>query len=124
MEIIKAILVNLVVPVVGLQIFVTLKGNMRAAQIERPPVIPLFINFVTYGGWVMVALTLLIWHWSGMALIGLLYLVFIGPFLMSGLAVMMYRQRRFSRYHFGLFVSSAIYPCIIGLLILGRALVS
>ena len=64
----------------------------------------------------MIALTLLFWYWSGMALLGLMYLVFIAPFVMIILAALMYRQRGLSRYHFGLFIASGIYPCVTALL--------
>jgi len=118
MDFVWAILVNLVVPLAGLQVFFWLRNKMRAAEIERPPVIPLFLIFATYGGWLMIALTLLFWYWSGMALLGLMYLIFIAPFVMIVLAALMYRQRRLSRYHFGLFIASGIYPCVISLVFL------
>lgn len=95
---------------------------MRAAQIERPPVFPLFIIFATYGGWLIVLLTMLLWYWSGMAVLGLIYLVFIAPVVMTVLAVLLYRQRRLSRYHFASFIASGIYPCILALLALARSL--
>ena len=120
MEVVKAILIHLVVPLAGLQAFVWLRNDMREAQIDRAPVIPLFIIFATYGGWLIIILTLLFWYWSGMALLGLLYLVFIAPIIMIVLAVMLYRQRRLSRYHFGSFIASAIYPCILAVMALAR----
>jgi hypothetical protein len=118
MEFVRGVLVHLVVPLAGLLTFLWLRNKMREAQIERPPVIPLFIIFATYGGWLMIALTLLFWYWSGMALLGSMYLIFIAPLVMAALAIMMCRQRRLSRYHFGLFVASGIYPCIAVALIL------
>lgn len=95
---------------------------MRAAQIERPPMIPLFIIFATYGGWVIMVLTVLFWYWSGMALLGLIYLIFIAPVVMIVLAALLYRQRRLSRYHFGSFIASGIYPCFLAVLALARTL--
>jgi len=32
---------------------------------------------------------------------------------MTVLAVLVYRQRRLSRYHFASFVAGAVYPCVI-----------
>ena len=122
MEIVKAILIHLAVPLAGVQAFLWVRNNMRAAQIERPPVIPLFMIFATYGGWLIVVLTLLFWYWSGMALLGLIYLIFIAPVVMTVLAVMLYRQRRISGYHFGSFIASGIYPCILAVLALARIL--
>ena len=122
MEVVKAILIHLVVPLAGFQGFLWLRNEMRAAQIERPPVIPLLIIFATYGGWLMVLLTLLFWYWSGMALLGLIYLVVIAPVVMTVMAVLLYRQRRLSRYHFGSFIASGVYPCILAVLGLARIL--
>jgi hypothetical protein len=120
MEVVRAILVNLVVPLAGLQIFIWLRNRIRAAGIERPQIIPLFIIFATYGGWLMVILTLQFWYWSGVALIGLIYLVFIAPIVMTVLAIMLYRQCGLSRYHLGLFIASSIYPCLVGILAVVR----
>ena len=120
MEVVKAILIHLAVPFAGVQAFLWLRNQMRAAQIERPPVIPLFIIFATYGGWVILVLTLLFWYWSGMALLGLIYLIFIAPVVMIVLAAQLYRQRRLSRYHFGSFIASGIYPCFLVVLALVR----
>jgi hypothetical protein len=113
MELVRAILVNLVVPLAGLRIFFWLRDQMRAKQIERPPIVPLFIIFATYGGLLMVVLTVLVWRWSGMASLGLAYLVLLAPIVMTVLAVMLYRQRRLSQYHFGSFIASGIYPWVV-----------
>lgn len=67
MELLRAILVNFVVPLAELGIFLRLREQMRDQQIERPPTVPLFIILATYGGLLMVVLTALFWRWSGMA---------------------------------------------------------
>jgi hypothetical protein len=113
MELIRAILVNFVVPLAGLKVFLSLRERMLERQIERPPVVPLFIIFATYGGLLMVVLTVLFLRWSGMASLGVFYLVLIAPIAMTVLAVMLYRQRRLSPYHFGSFIASGIYPCVV-----------
>ena len=122
MEIVRAILVNLAVPFAGFQLFIWLRNRMLDEDVEQPPVVPLFILFATYGGWLLIVLTMLFWYWSGMALLGLMYLVFVAPFVMPVLAVMMYRQRRLSRYHLGSFIASGIYPCLIGALAVVKSL--
>jgi hypothetical protein len=116
MEIVRAILVNLAVPLAGFQVYIWVRNKMLDEDVEHPPVVPLFIIFATYGGWLLIFLTLLFWYWSGMALLGLMYLVFLAPIVMIVLAVMLYRQRELSNYHFGLFIASGIYPCLIGAL--------
>src|SRR5919205_1255408 len=101
MEIVKALLIHLAVPLIGLWVFILLRDNMRAAQIESPPIMPLFIIFAVYSGWLMIALTLIFWYWSGMALIGALGLLFLAPIVMIGLAVWLYPKRKMSPYHYG-----------------------
>jgi hypothetical protein len=86
---------------------------MSDQRIERPPVVPLFIICATWGGLLMVVLTVLFWRWSGMASLGFFYLVLVAPLVMAVLAVVLYRQRRLSTYHLGSFVASGIYPCIV-----------
>ena len=113
MELVRAILVNFVVPLAGLKVFLSLRERMLEQQIERPPVIPLFIIFATYGGLLVVVLTVLFWRWSGMASLGLFYLVLVAPIAMTVLAIILYRQRRLSSYHFASFVASGVYPCLI-----------
>ena len=125
MEMVKFLLIHVMVPAAGLQVFVWLKNDMRDAQIERPPVIPLFIIFATYGGWLMIVLTLLFWYWSGMALLGAMYLLFLAPVVMIVLAAWLYPKRKLSPYHFGSFLASAVYIIIpVGIIgsriILGR----
>ena len=113
MELLRAILVNFVVPLVGLKVFLSLRERMLEKQVERPPVVPLFIIFATYGGLIMVVLTVLFWRWSGMASLGLFYLVLVAPVAMTVLAIILYRQRRLSSYHLVSFVASGIYPCLV-----------
>lgn len=123
MEMVKFLLIHIMVPAAGLQIFVWLRNGMRAAEIEHPPVIPLFIIFATYGGWLMIVLTLLFWYWSGMALLGAMYLMFLAPFVMLILAAWLYPQRKLSRYHFGSFLASAGYIIIPVGVIVSRVIV-
>jgi hypothetical protein len=113
MELVRAILVNFAVPLTGLKVFLSLRERMLQRQIERPPIVPLFIIFETYGGLLMVVLTVLFWRWSGMASLGVFYLVLVAPIATTVLAVMLFRQRRLSPYHFGSFIASGIYPCVV-----------
>jgi len=87
MELVRAILVNFVVPLAGLKLFLSLRERMLEEQIERPPLIPLFIIFATYGGLLVVVLTVLFWRWSGMASLGVFYLVLVAPVAMTVLAI-------------------------------------
>jgi hypothetical protein len=82
---------------------------MIEAGIPKPPIVPFFILFATYGGWLIVGLTFLLWYWSGMATLGLAYLIFIAPIVMLALAVLLYKRRNLSQFHFSAFSASAVY---------------
>jgi hypothetical protein len=115
MEIAVSILIHAVVPISGLGLYLRLRERMIEAQITDAPIAPLFILFATYGGWLLVGLTFLLWYWSGMATLGLAYLIFIAPVVMLALAVRLYKQRNLSSFHFGAFAASAVYvPLLIG----------
>lgn len=113
MEAVRGILINFLVPLVGLSVFLSVRDRMREKEIERPPVVPFFIIFATYGGVLMVVLTDLFWYWSGMASLGAAYLMFLAPFLMTALAIILYNQRRISRYHHIAFIASVVYPSLV-----------
>lgn len=113
MEIVKAVLIHLAVPAAGLQWFLWLREDMREEQIECPPVSELFIIFATYGGLLMIALTKLFWYWSGMASLGLAYLLFIAPPVMLIMAWRLYPLRELSRYHKAALVACVSYVGVI-----------
>jgi hypothetical protein len=119
MEIVKALLIHLVLPAAGLQWFLWLRADMREEEIERPPVIPLFIIFATYGGLLLVILTALFWYWSGLASLGLAYLLFPAPLIMLVIAWRLYPERKLSRFHRAIFIASAAYIGIIACLVGG-----
>ncbi len=114
MEIVKALLIHLLVPAAGLQWFLWLRADMREEEIEHPPVVPLFIIFATYGGLLLVILTTFFWYWSGMASLGLAYLLCLAPIVMLVLAWRLYPERKVSRFHWAAFIASAAY---IGILV-------
>ena len=87
---------------------------MLFRSIEEPPIIALFILFATYGALIVLILTALFWYWSGMATLGLAYLILLAPLLTLGLAVAFYRRRRLSGYHAAAFWLSLGYvPCLL-----------
>ena len=124
MEVVKALLIYLVVPAAGLQWFLWLCDDMREEKIEHPPVVPLFIIFATYGGLLLVILTAFFWYWSGMASLGLAYLLFLAPIIMLILAWQLYPERKASRFHRAAFVASVAYIgiviCFIGSVLILR----
>jgi heme O synthase-like polyprenyltransferase len=76
------------------------------------PGAPLFLALISYGGWLLAVLTWLFWHWSGMASLGLAYLIFVAPILMIGVAWKLYDQRNQSPLHFKLFIVCLCYPIL------------
>ena len=117
MEILKPLLIYLVVPAVGLLVFMWLKDDMYEKEIEDPPIASLFIIFATYGGWLIVVLTLIFWYASGMALLGVAYLMFLAP-----LAAWLYPKRDLSPYHSWAFFMSAGYLIIPIAIIVARTM--
>jgi hypothetical protein len=119
MDIVKALLIHLIVPAVGLQWFLWLRDDMREEQVENPPIISLFMIFATYGGLLLVILTTFFWYWSGMASLGLAYLLLLAPIVMLIIALCLYPQRKLSCFHKAAFVASACYVGAVVCLIVG-----
>lgn len=96
---------------------------MQQPRLQHLPVTPLLLALVTYGGWLLVILTWLFWSWSGMATIGLAYLVFVAPILMGYVAWRLYDQRKQSQFHLMLFIACAFYPVLpVVIFVLGKIL--
>jgi hypothetical protein len=49
-------------------------------MVVSPPAVPFFVLFFTLGGWLLVLLTAWFWEWSGLASLGMLYLIFIARY--------------------------------------------
>ena len=105
--------VNLLPPLVGLLGFTFLCISMRRANILSPPFISYLLLFVMYGGWLLVLLTSIFWKWSGMASLGVLFLVLVAPFVTAFLGWRLYQRRCLSRFHRAAFVASVSYTCVI-----------
>jgi hypothetical protein len=108
-------LINIIIPVLGLYAFNELRIRMREEEIENPPTIYLFILFATYGGWVLVVFTIFCWYWSGMASLGLFYLLLVAPLVTLVMAVLLYKKRNQSIFHKSAFLASCAYPVAAGL---------
>jgi hypothetical protein len=125
MEYAAATLIYFVIPASGLCLYSRLRNRMLTAGIPDPPIIPFFILFATYGGWLLVILTSLFVGWSGMATLGVAYLMFIAPVVMLTLTIRLYKRRNLSGFHFSAFVASAVYILFpIGVLIFGSVMVA
>ena len=82
-QIATAALIYIALPLAGLCWFILLCRNMHRNRVPDPPVLPLLILICSYGGLLMMLLTALFWEWSGMATLGLGYLVIVAPVLMG-----------------------------------------
>jgi hypothetical protein len=108
-EILTVIFIHLVVPLIGLGLFIKLRNRMTKEQINNPPTIELFIIFATYGGLLIVTLTSLFWTWSGLASLGTFYLILGAPLIMGIIAFRNYKLRRESKYRDWIFKSGILY---------------
>ena len=117
MRIAAVVGIHLVVPFVGVAVYVWLCGKMKKEGIQNPPFAPWFILFATYGAWLAVILTGLFWEWSGMASLGLIYLLLPGPFVTAVTAFLLRHQRSISAYHRNAFRLSFAYSCVMAVLV-------
>jgi hypothetical protein len=85
-EIIIALMIHLIIPSVGLFYFLRLKKQMKSENIENALIQELFLIFATYGGLLLILLTTLFWKWSGLASLGMFYLILGAPIIMGIIA--------------------------------------
>ena len=112
MTILIPILIYLIIPFLGFLLHRKLCTVMDRRQVPEAPRLVLAILFVTYGGWLLVFLTLWLWYWSGLASLGLLYLRVVAPILLILLAVYLQPRRKVSTFHTATFFASAGYVTI------------
>jgi drug/metabolite transporter (DMT)-like permease len=112
-EIIIAVLIHVVVPLLGIVFYFILLNKMKRDQIENPPNVALFLTFFIYGGLLLIILTSLFWYWSAMASLGFIFVLFVAPFIMLGLAIFYLWKRNASKYHKLTFYLASLYVPII-----------
>lgn len=113
MQFLKAFLIHFIVPAIGVLWFLRLREEMLEEEIEYPPIMPLFFIFATYGGLLLMILTMLLWYMSGLAFLGFFYLLFLAPIIMLIIILWIYPRRGLSRFHRATYIASV---CYIGLL--------
>jgi hypothetical protein len=120
LHIIPAVGISLVVPLIGVIMFVLLCRWMRRLRTESPPIMAYFILFTVFGGWLMVLLTVLFWKWSGMASLGILYLMVVAPFLTAASAFELHEQnrRKLTSFHRSAFVLNVGYTVMMFIVVL------
>ena len=117
--IIAGLAVNIFVPLLGIAAYLLLCRRMLRSGVELAAVLSYFILFAIYGGWLVVFLTAFFWEWSGMASLGVFFLLFFAPFISLAASIVLWRQRPSSIFHRVGFVLSAFYAGFVPLVVIG-----
>jgi hypothetical protein len=106
------------VPLIGIAGYVLLVKKMLKEEIPEPPMDGYFLLFGIYGVLFVLMLTAFFWYYSGMAFLGGLAAIVIGPIISGVLAYRSYRQKGLSLYHFYLHWLSIVYLFILAMFFL------
>jgi len=79
-EIITIITLYLIIPFIGLLSFILLSQKIKRENIVNPPRFQLLLIFATYGVLLLIILIELVSLWSGLASLGVLYLIIGGAY--------------------------------------------
>jgi len=79
-EILISTIIYLILLLIGLLIYVSI---IRKIKIETDFNFHLLLTFVTYGGLLLTILTTVFLKWSGLASLGVFYLIIVAPIVMS-----------------------------------------
>ena len=117
LEIITAVLIHLLVPVVGLVAYVILCKRLLVTGASPIFLAQLFLLFVCYGGVLLVLLTNLFWYWSGMASLGILFLISVAPVLLFPVLLSLWKQKNHSVLNRVAFRACAGYYVLLAVLL-------
>lgn len=112
-ELITAVLIHFVIPILGIVFYFILLHKMKKSNIQNPPTVALFLEFFICGGFLLIVLTSLFWKWSAIASLGAIFIFFIAPFIMLGLAIYYIGKRNDSKYHKITFYLASMYLPVI-----------
>jgi len=104
-----ALFIHLIVPIIGIAYFLLLVKKIKEEQISKPPILELFLLFLTYGVLIIIFLTTLVWKWSALASLGAFYLILIAPIIMLILIFKMRDEKNTSRFHKGILYGAKGY---------------
>jgi len=91
--------------------------RMKDKTIPRPPYISIGVLFLIYGGWIMIWVTSIFWKWSGLASLGIFFLILVAPFISLFLIIYFKKLRTLSVYHATVFKASiGYYPFLLFML--------
>jgi hypothetical protein len=108
-RIVTAIIIHVLVPLGGVALFGLLYIRMKRVQLPNPPFLPYFVLFFCFGGWLLIGLTASYWVWSGMASLGVFWLLLVAPWITAALGWRLRRNRALSPYHRVAFIGSLAY---------------
>src|SRR5947208_11089968 len=91
-EFIVGLFIYLVVPLAGLIWYVKLCRQLRKRGAPAGLSKQLFIIFLCWGGVLLEALTAVFWHWSGLAAVGMFFLIIVAPVLLFFVTLGLERQ--------------------------------
>src|SRR5262245_58956789 len=114
--------IHVVVPLFGFAEFLLLAWRLDRAKLAGSLVVPYFLIHFFYGGLLLILLTAFFWSWSGMASLGALLCVLVGPAVLIAQAWWLNDERRASKFHGVAWFLSLTYPLCVALLIgIGRS---
>jgi hypothetical protein len=108
-EIFIASTIHIIIPLIGVIYFVSIKRKMKTEMHVNALKFELFILFVSYGGLLLVTLTTLFWQWSGLASFGTFYLTLFAPILIGKIAYKLNKIKTKSKYHLYIYYASMSY---------------
>jgi hypothetical protein len=111
-DIIIAVTIHLLVPLLGLVTFLLLCRRMSRRNIPSPPYYTYFTLFAAFGGWLLVLLTGLFWEWSGMASLGVFSLILVFPIVTAFQSEGLRSSRKLSFYHQCAFAGCIAYSAL------------
>lgn len=79
LQIVMIVVVLLVIPIIGVAMFWRTLCKMKDELGHQAPGTQLFLLFAHYGIILLLMLTTVLWGWSGMSSLGLIYLLFVSP---------------------------------------------
>ncbi len=116
-EIIIFTIIYLIIPLLCIFAYFMLCLRMKDKAVSKPPYISFGVLFLIYAGWIIVWLTSLFWKWSGLASIGIFFLILVAPFISLFLIIYFKKLRTLSVYHATIFKTSiSYYPFLLFML--------
>ena len=94
METIIPILIYILVPTLGLALFLFTNKTLKPDEKKEFFSFKLLIVFGCLGGLTLLLLTSLFWKWSGLATLGSIFLILIAPILLAIIAFDSFKKRK------------------------------